>query len=625
MKRTYKKKSNLINKTGYTPGYDTEKNPVNYIPSEDITMANTPYPLKGTPLDENGNPMGKSIVMFPGEDYNFNGASYVEERPFFQKGGRSKANPSLERQLLKKYVEPSTDRAMARAKQQGIRTGIHNGGLDAIRHSSSAAATSSILPNWTNAIPGVLPLNIAATNIAGAAHEANSPNSFKEHASDLYNNFVGSLVGVLPVPEETKHNMLISAQKNGILSDMGDRKPITNTATPRKQNNMRTTTRPTVSTSTRPKKSFTQTLPGNIPTFGHGGEKNDWISAKISKLVREEGYPQKQAVAMAYEMYDNMHKNGGYQLPMYQIAGTHNFGSALPKPKFSADPNIQSPEDFSASLNKITEVNPGEYGLGKSPNYVNALSTESLTAGEDFKKRTDEMNKAAGLPQTFSPNVLGAEVEDTKENTATTGLQKPDIKTQEPFQFFNPYGGVDIPSANVMFGQSLENKDTLGAIASGAKIALGTARNILGGMGQARRENYVKQQYYEKQREGMTGAGREEMKKFGGYYQDGGMEQPQGGDVQQQVVQALQQGMSPEEVMQQLVQMGMPEEQAMSLIQGIMQQMQGSTPQLRRGGMMYYEDGGEEYEEGYDDEEEYGDLINKYPNRNPNISSVEDT
>jgi hypothetical protein len=88
MAEKYKKKSNLINKTGYTPGYDTEKNPVNYIPSENITMANTPYPLKGTPLDENGNPIGKSIIMFPGEDYNFDGASYVEEKPFFQKGGK---------------------------------------------------------------------------------------------------------------------------------------------------------------------------------------------------------------------------------------------------------------------------------------------------------------------------------------------------------------------------------------------------------------------------------------------------------------------------------------------------------------------------------------------------------
>jgi hypothetical protein len=419
MKRTYKKKSNLINRTGYTPGYSTEKNPVNFIPSESITMANTPYPLKATPLDQNGNPMGDSVVMQPGEEYRFGGASYVAETPM----------------------------------------------------------------------------------------------------------------------------------------------------------------------------------------FGKGGEKGDWISAKISTLVKE-GYPQKQAVAIAYEMYDNVHKDGGYQLPMYQTAGKYSFGntfagSNFAKPKFGADPNIKTPEQFSEEMKKASDERWGQYSVGKDPN--KSEDPFALTAGQDFKKRTDEIGKAAGLPQTMSPNIFGAEVEDSKPKT----------EGNQPFQFFNPYSGVDIPTAGVMFGQSLENKDTLGAIASGAKVALGTARNILGGMGQARRENYVKQQYAEKQREGMTGQGKEEMKKFGGYYQEGGMEQSQGKDIQQQVAQALQQGMSPEEVMQQLIQMGMSEEQAVGLIQSLMQQMQPSTPQLKRGGMMYYQDGGEEDEYGYEDEEEPNYMINK--------------
>lgn len=432
MKRTYKKKSNLINKTGYTPGYDTEKNPVNYIPSEDITMANTPYPLYATPLDENGNPIGNSMMMKPGGEYKFPGAAYVAETPIFAKGG----------------------------------------------------------------------------------------------------------------------------------------------------------------------------------------EKSNWISAKISTLVKE-GYPQKQAVAIAYSMYEDMKKeNGGFQLPMYQFGNTFP-GSTFPKPKFSADPNIATPEQFSEQMNKITEVNPGKYGLGKDPNYVSPLSEESLTAGQDFKKRTDEMGKAAGLPQDFSKNIFG---ETTTENTEDKSkVAQPDIKGGEPFQFFNPYSGFDIPTAASTLGSSIESGDTLGTVASGLKLATGLTRNFFGGMGQERRKNYLEKQYYEKQREGMTGAGREEVKRFGGYYQEGGMEEPQGGDIQQQVAQALQQGMSPEEVMQQLVQMGMPEDQAMSLIQGIIQQMQPSTPQLKRGGMMYYQEGGEEE---YEEEEEYGDLINKYPNRNPQIEET---
>ena len=145
----------------------------------------------------------------------------------FQTGGYVKKKiKKTERELLKEYVDPSTKKALEKAKQQGINTGTHNGPLDAIRHSSSAAAMTSALPTWTNFIPGVAPLKIAATNVAGIAHEINSPNSWKEHASDLYNNFIGSVVGALPIPEETQHDLLIKAQKYGVLSDMGDKTPL---------------------------------------------------------------------------------------------------------------------------------------------------------------------------------------------------------------------------------------------------------------------------------------------------------------------------------------------------------------------------------------------------------------
>ena len=429
MKRNYKKKPNLINKTGYTPGYSTEKNPINFIPSEDITMANTPYPLMGTPLNQKGQPMGNSVVMQPGENYKFGGASYVAETPIFAKGG----------------------------------------------------------------------------------------------------------------------------------------------------------------------------------------QKSDWISNKISILVKE-GYPQKQAVAIAYSMYENKHGNGGYQLPMYQTAGMFGNNQFGQKDKFTPNPSIASPEQFSEQMKKTAEIKPTDYGLGVDPNKPNPLSEESLTAGQDFAKRAEDYTNSKGvqLPQNFDKNIFGEEGSNEKEKSDTAPL---DVKGEQPFQFFNPYSGFDIPTAASTLGSSIESGDTFGTVASGLKLATGLARNFLGGMGQERRKNYMTQQSYEKQREGMTGEGRETALKAGGYYQEGGMqpgmeegmEQPQGGDIQQQVAEALQQGASPEEVMQQLIQMGMPEDQAMALVQGIMEQMQPSTPQLKRGGMMYYQKGGEEEYE--DEEENY--MINK--------------
>jgi hypothetical protein len=153
--------------------------------------------------------------------------------PQAQKGKRvnvSNYNTKLrkkEKVLIKKYVTPAQQRAQEIAVAQGINTGLHNGPLDAIRHSSSSAATSSILPSWANFIPGVAPLNILAANIAGAAHELNAPNnSLKEHVSDLYNNFIGSVVGALPMSEKKKHELLIQAQKNNVLSNLGDKTPL---------------------------------------------------------------------------------------------------------------------------------------------------------------------------------------------------------------------------------------------------------------------------------------------------------------------------------------------------------------------------------------------------------------
>jgi hypothetical protein len=55
---------------------------VTRIPGSDITMKGVPYPVLGI-----GN-NGKKEVMYPGKDYNFGGASYVDEYPIMQDGGK---------------------------------------------------------------------------------------------------------------------------------------------------------------------------------------------------------------------------------------------------------------------------------------------------------------------------------------------------------------------------------------------------------------------------------------------------------------------------------------------------------------------------------------------------------
>ena len=76
----YQKGGN-VNYTGYTPGTQTYNNDYNVIPSNNITMKNTPFPVLGI-----GN-NGYIKTMQPGFDYKFGGASYVTELPMRQFGG----------------------------------------------------------------------------------------------------------------------------------------------------------------------------------------------------------------------------------------------------------------------------------------------------------------------------------------------------------------------------------------------------------------------------------------------------------------------------------------------------------------------------------------------------------
>ena len=60
----------------------------------------------------------------------------------------------------------------------------------------------------------------------------------------------------------------------------------------------------------------------------------------------------------------------------------------------------------------------------------------------------------------------------------------------------NPYAGVDLPSAANYLGQSIQNKDTMGTVVSGLKLATGLGRNVMSGMGQQNRSNQQMEEFY---------------------------------------------------------------------------------------------------------------------------------
>lgn len=77
---------NLVNTTGYTRGTNTFNNPFNIIPGGNITMKQVDEPILATPS------IGKPVIMEPGKDYNFPGASYVVEQRLnnYKHGGKMK-------------------------------------------------------------------------------------------------------------------------------------------------------------------------------------------------------------------------------------------------------------------------------------------------------------------------------------------------------------------------------------------------------------------------------------------------------------------------------------------------------------------------------------------------------
>ena len=332
MKKKYQRKPGLINKTGYTPGYETENNPYNIIPGGDITMENTPYPLYAMPLNQNGQPMGQGTVMQPGGQYKFGGASYVAE----------------------------------------------------------------------------------------------------------------------------------------------------------------------------------------VPMYKDGGSKQSWISNKIGMLM-DEGYPQKQAIAIAYSMYEQKHKNGGYQLPKYQLAGTaelDEYGQPLPK----AQPNPTPSTNSQASGQKTFapgNVNSWDIDNDGVPDTIQKPEGNPLVESKpDYNKMYMDMSTED--EQLKQPEDTSEEARNKAENS---------FGGNPLYQFANLEGDMGTDDALFHLGKNIESGNALGIAASATSALLKGGKDFLAGMGSQRRQNYVMQSYYDKQRDNMTGAGREQSLKMGGYYQEGGEEE----------------------------------------------------------------------------------------------------
>ena len=161
------------------------------------------------------------------------------------------------------------------------------------------------------------------------------------------------------------------------------------------------------------------------------------------------------------------------------------------------------PSDFDG-----TKIDP--FTQTSNPNVSTSIASED----EMVKSRQDFIDAQKGVEGTQAgvegtqAGVVGTEVEakDSIDSPNTeeikTGVESTLKKSQEDknFNLFNPYAGVDIPTAAYTLGHSIKDKNTLGIVGSSVKLGAGLGRNIMSGLGHANRGSQVMGDFYKEQK-----------------------------------------------------------------------------------------------------------------------------
>lgn len=205
-------------------------------------------------------------------------------------------------------------------------------------------------------------------------------------------------------------------------------------------------------------------------------------------------------------------------------------------------------------------------------NGINDFNRQFLTGQEDAPTEIQQGMIDAGYPSTVEP-------------TESASTVRP---YDAPFQFFNPYGGYDLPSATYRLGESIREGDTLGTVGGGLKVASSLARNFLGGYSQSNRNQQLMEEYRTNQRKALTQQNTPVIMEEGGEM----IQQPQNEEEQilLEVATALEQGQDPQAIVEALVGMGVDEETAMGMVDFVLQQTQQPTeelPEMEDGGQYF--------------------------------------
>src|SRR5699024_10330735 len=184
--------------------------------------------------------------------------------------------------------------------------------------------------------------------------------------------------------------------------------------------------------------------------------------------------------------------------PLYQgMNPNQSFETLTTKPIYNANTgqyqvNLNQPVQQSAG-NTPYELPYGNPQIDEAQvrlDQANQMGTDLQNMiGNPNIRQEDRAFASANIEDSFTRRVQSDY--QAAQNEAVNAPNTLNPPQQDKTQFFNPYGGYDIPTAAYLLGENIEQGDNLGTIAAAGKVGFGLARNFLSGMGNARRNQFV--------------------------------------------------------------------------------------------------------------------------------------
>lgn len=198
----------------------------------------------------------------------------------------------------------------------------------------------------------------------------------------------------------------------------------------------------------------------------------------------------------------------GGQVPKYQYGTTgprRDYGLQMPLPPYQQGMDMFGTNNNSPiTYPSLQQANMTPPQMQDETTTVNQQSVPGVTMPTDedldmmeMQKRTQQNQAFANQFNPVQPNTTDKSFDDILKEGAKEGRN---LQNEQNYNVFNSYAGVDIPTAAYTLGQSIENKDTLGTVASSLKLATGLGRNIVGGLGNQNRYNQTMEEFYRKEK-----------------------------------------------------------------------------------------------------------------------------